>query len=420
MTDAMPRLLADFSPAPGAIKTEYDDFVVEETPLYPFDGEGTHILFRVEKTGLSTMQAVHDIARALHVQRRDVGFAGLKDARAVARQWFSVEHIDPDVVSKLEVPRLKVLEVTRHHNKLRLGHLRENRFVIKVRGAAANRLADYQDALRVLVQRGVPNYFGMQRFGNRGDTWAIGRACVRNDLDEAVDLVLGRVAPSDHGDVRKARKHYDEGRYEEALRAWPRMFRDERKALAALVKGDGKKKRAFLAIDPHTRSFYISAYQSYLFNRIVARRLHSGLDRLMLGDLAWVHFNGAVFTVDDPAKEQPRADAFEISPSGPLFGYRMTPATGEPGEMEQAVVAEEGLTAEAFKNERLRVKGMRRPLRFPVREAQAELGADARGSYLEFRFALPRGCYATAVLRELFDERQGTAVLDSEASEEDE
>lgn len=404
-SQTLPRLLADLPLAGGAIKTEYEDFCVEEVPLYPFDGAGTHTLFKIEKIGLSTMQAAHDIARALNVVRRDVGFAGLKDARAVAQQWMSVEHVDPQVVQGLSIPRIRVLEVTRHHNKLRLGHLRENRFIIKVRQTDTERLAELQDGLRTLAQRGAPNYFGQQRFGNRGDTWMVGRACVRNQLDEAVDLVLGRAGPLDHGDVAKARRAYDRGEFEAALKHWPRMFRDERRALAALVKGDGKKKRAFLAIDSHTRQFYVSAYQSYLFNRVVARRLETGLDQLLPGDLAWVHANGAVFTVEDTTREQPRADAFEISPSGPLFGYRMTPATGTPGEMEAALLAEEQLDAQAFKNERLRVKGMRRPLRFPVHEARMQLGADGRGSYLELRFGLPRGCYATAVLRELFAER---------------
>lgn len=420
MANSLPRMLSDFRPLTGVVKADYTDFLVDEAPLYDFDGSGTHTLFRIEKTGLSTMQAAHDVARALNVSRRDVGFAGLKDARAVARQWFSVEHVDPDAVSQLAIPRIRVLEVTRHRNKLRLGHLRENRFIIRVRETDAGRLAQVQDALRTLTERGVPNYFGRQRFGNRGDTWIVGRTCVRGNLEEALDFVLGRAGPMDHGDILQARRAYDRGEYAQALQHWPRMFRDERRALAALDRADGKKKRGFLAIDPHTRQFYVSAYQSHLFNRVVAARLSAGgLHQLQLGDLAWLHATGAVFSVTDPAAEQPRADAFEISPTGPLFGYRMTHASGAPGEMEAALLAEEGLTDEAFRNPHLRVKGLRRTLRFPIRDAAVTLGADGRGSYLELRFSLPRGCYATAVLRELFDESPAAASGEADEEESD-
>src|SRR5690606_18406346 len=88
-----PRLLTDFEPLPGVIKEDYDDFVVEELPLYAASGAGTHTYFLLEKRGLSTMQAVNDMARALGVRRIDIGYAGLKDARAVTRQWMSVEHV---------------------------------------------------------------------------------------------------------------------------------------------------------------------------------------------------------------------------------------------------------------------------------------------------------------------------------------
>lgn len=401
----MPRLLAGFSPPRGLIKSDYEDFVVEEIPLYPADGHGTHTYFLIEKAGLSTMQAIADIARELNVSRRMIGFAGLKDARAVTRQWLSIEHVDPSTVRALEIARLRVLEVTRHRNKLRLGHLKENRFVIKVRRTEPDRLAELQDALAELTRRGVPNYFGHQRFGGRGDSWAIGRAILRGNLDEAVDTLLGRPLDTDAGSIRRARTLYEQQQYEPAARMWPPMFRDERRALRVMAHTRGNQRRAFSAIDPHTRRFYVSAYQSYLFNQVVATRLADDLNQLWAGDLAWVHASGAVFSIDAPGAEQARADAFEISPSGPLFGYRMSDPTGPAGELEAGVLAREGLAKEAFRAGPLRVKGARRPLRFQPAGGQAGLGADARGPYLELVFSLPRGCYATTLLRELFAEQ---------------
>jgi len=421
-TESWPRLLAGERPLRGVIKADYEDFEVDEIPLYPADGEGTHTYFLLEKRGLTTMQAVSDVAAALGVRRMDIGYCGLKDARAVTRQWMSVEHVDPAAVQALQVPRMRVLDVTRHRNKLRLGHLRGNSFVIRVRPEQNDPTTDrgpsreasdgfdrsgerrVRAALDELSRRGVPNYFGAQRFGMRGDGWEIGRAIVRSELSDALDILLGRPDDRDHGDIRRARTAYEQGDLEAAHEAWPRLFRDERAALRALSQSRGNKKRAFLAIPQAMRGFFVSAYQSHLFNRIVARRIATGLDRLMLGDLAFRHLSDSVFEVLDVEVEQPRADAGEISPSGPLVGYRMSQPTHEPGEMEQTLLAEESLALDDFRTKFLRVKGGRRPLRFPIADARVELADDERGAYLALRFTLPRGCYATSVLRELVDD----------------
>jgi len=397
-----PRLLASFERPPGLIKHDYHDFVVDEQPLYNPSNSGTHTYFLLEKRGLSTLDAVHEIAQALNVGRRQIGYAGLKDARAVTRQWMSIEHIDPQRLTDLRNPRLRILHTARHGNKLRLGHLVGNAFAIKVRQTDVQRLADLQAALATLADRGVPNYFGQQRFGGRGDAWAVGRDVIRADLDSALDRLLGQPSPRDHGTVRRARQLYDKGSFAQAARAWPGMFRAERRALHLLQRPRASKKRAFLAIDKALRKFYISAYQSYLFNEVVAARLRGGLHHLHRGDLAWVHQSRAVFHVLDPNAEQPRADAFEISPSGPLFGYRMTEPDGEPAEIEARTLAAEHLTPRSFRLAGLRVKGGRRPLRFRPTQTAITLGADDDGAYLELRFALPRGCYATSLLRELF------------------
>lgn len=397
-----PRLLAHQPLVPGVIKSDYEDFQVEEIPLYPFSGEGTHTFFKVEKRGLSSMQAVSDISRALGVRRMDIGIAGLKDAKAVTRQWMSVEHIEPDRLKALDIPRLKIVETTQHTNKLRIGHLRGNRFLIKVRSVPPASIPLVRAGVAQLAREGVPNYFGQQRFGSRGDTWMLGREMLRNNLDEALDLMLGRPNEFDSEDTRAARSLYEQGNYDAAAKKWPGLFKEERRALRVLEKS-GKKKRAFLAIDERIREFYLSAYQSDLFNRIVAERLPMGLGKLEKGDLAYVHGPGAVFFVEDPAREQPRADALEISPTGPMFGNRMSIAEGIAGTQERTVLEEERLTLDTFRTAKMRIQGNRRPLRFPVRDVEIELEEDGRGAYLALRFTLPRGCYATALLRELFD-----------------
>jgi tRNA pseudouridine13 synthase len=150
-------------------------------------------------------------------------------------------------------------------------------------------------------------------------------------------------------------------------------------------------------VHPRLKKLYLSAYQSFLFDRLLDGRLDR-LDELMDGDLAYKHDNGACFLVTDAAAEAPRAAAFDISPTGPMFGCRMTEPAGSVRELEWQLLAAEGITSDSFNlTGGLRMEGERRPLRVPLLEPKA--GLDAEGLVLEF--GLPRGSYATAVLREI-------------------
>jgi tRNA pseudouridine13 synthase len=144
--------------------------------------------------------------------------------------------------------------------------------------------------------------------------------------------------------------------------------------------------------------WYLNAYQSYFFNEMLARRLDR-LDRVLVGDWAMKTENGACFLVEDATKEQPRADRFEISPTGILFGSRASWASGEPGEIERAVVAESGATPESLTEaaKACGFRGERRSLRIPL----ADLEWTLEGTVLTLSFSLPPGAYATNVLREL-------------------
>ena len=129
----LPFLTNEFPALQCAIKTCDEDFIVEELPLYEPSGQGTHVYALIEKKGISTPDALAQIARVLGIPRWQIGFAGQKDARAVTRQWISVEHIKPEQLLELDIPKIKVLSVDRHGNKLKLGHLSGNRFVIRLR-----------------------------------------------------------------------------------------------------------------------------------------------------------------------------------------------------------------------------------------------------------------------------------------------
>lgn len=415
----LPYLTRDIPPVAGAIKRRYEDFVVEEIPAYEPCGTGDHVFFTIEKKGLATMRAVNDIARALGILSREIGLAGLKDARAVTTQTLSIEHIDPAKLKVLDIPRIRILSVERHKNKLKIGHLRGNRFRIKLRECEATRVPDIEAVLKTLEQRGVPNYFGQQRFGSRGDTWQIGHAVLRRDPKTVVDLMLGRPGPFDTGEVLRARQLYESEKYLAAAKAWPYGFRDNARACRAMAKSFGKHKRAYYAIDSRLKKFYVSAYQSYLFNRFLAERLDQ-LDQIVEGDLAYKHDNGAVFRVTDAAAEAPRAAAFEISPTGPIFGVRMTRAEGEPGQVEQSILDAEQITTDDFRSIRdMKIHGARRPLRFAMQELHHESGEDRFGPFVELCFTLSAGCYATMILREICKETLQEGLAEEIPGEDD-
>ncbi|MBM3988893.1 MAG: tRNA pseudouridine(13) synthase TruD [Planctomycetes bacterium] len=422
MTEApvWPLLCAELPRLPGRYKERPDDFRVTELPAYEACGEGEHVLFEVEKRGISTHEALARLGRTLGLEPRAIGIAGLKDAQGVTRQWLSVQALsgsglDPERLLALELKGIAVRAAARHRNKLRVGHLRGNRFELRLRGVGANELAGARALLDVLARRGVPNYFGEQRFGLRGDTWKVGRALLLGEHEEAVAWIAGRAGAHDRGRIREARERYDRGDYLGAADAWPGNFRPCIRLCRAMGKSGGNARRALYALDRSFLRFYTSAYQSWLFNRVVALRL-AQLDTVEEGDLAWLHRNGAVFLVKDLELDRERAARLEISASGPLFGTRMSAPAGRPLEVEQAVLAEAGHAAEAFAHHGpLQWQGSRRPLRFPLGEASCEAGRDEHGEFLELRFSLPPGCYATSVLRELLE----TPASDDDASAAD-
>lgn len=396
MDGAERYLTEDLPGIGGKIKEQVEDFVVEELPLYAPVGEGEHTFFEIRKVGLSTFQAARQIAWALGVPPNQVSYAGLKDAQAITCQVLSVQGVPPEAVTALDLPGIRVLWAERHRNKLKIGHLRGNRFTIRVRGVDEPAVLASRAILDVLARRGVPNRYGVQRFGQRGDSALLGRAVVLKDAQGFVQRLLGAPHPNETEAVQAARAQFDAGQWDGALELFPGAMVDERRALQVLIRTQGDYRRAYAAVPKRLKVFLLSAYQSALFNRVLDARLYS-LDRVYAGDLAMKHPGRSVFRVEDEAVEQPRAGRFEISPTGPLFGFKMMQASGQQGELEAAILVEEGMTLEDFRiGDGIKARGERRALRFQVYEP--ELWYD---DGVMLRFWLPKGCYATALLAEI-------------------
>lgn len=405
-----PYLTHVVEPVAGCIKARQEDFLVEELPLYDPVGEGEHIYLFIEKNGLSTTQLVDILSDHFKVKRGAIGYAGMKDKRAITRQVVSIHAPGkrPEDFPMLRHEQIGVLWTDLHTNKLRRGHLRGNRFSIRIRAVDPLRVTDAWRMLRFLEKRGMPNFFGDQRFGARLNNHILGRFLITRHHQQLLDTMLGPDPefPSFNVD---ARRHYELGRFDQALGAMPKGLRTERQALSALNKGRAPAD-AIQAVDDLQRRFWVSAWQSAIFNRVLARRLEQGtLDVLLPGDIALIHANGAMFRVDHDTAEDPetqeRAKRFEISPTGPMWGADMMIAEGEPGAVERDELERDGVT-EADLPTIMRtfgdsLAGTRRALRVPVTDPDAEGGADEHGPFIRVAFELPPGSFATSVLREL-------------------
>lgn len=324
----------------GVLKATPEDFFVEEIPAYQPCGEGEHLFLWIEKRDLSAEQLVARIARVLGISRSAIGVAGLKDRRAVTRQFVSVPTRCGPRIADLEAPNLRVLSATRHRNKLRTGHLRGNRFAIIVRDVVPDALPRASAIAAVIRARGFPNYYGDQRFGIDDATVALG-----------FDLLAGRKRPRD---IPAARRRF------------------------LLRLG-------------------LSAVQSRLFNEVLAERLRDGrLHRVEAGDVMQVVASGGCFVVEDAAGEQARFDRRETVVTGPLFGVDMKQPFGEPLAREQAVLNRHHIAPAVLAEFRKRIPGGRRAcLVWPE-----GLSVDSLSDGLRFRFTLPSGAYATTLLCE--------------------
>lgn len=337
----LPLMTSALAPTGGLAKVSPEDFLVEELPAYRPSGAGEHLYLFVEKRELSTSAAAKLLASALGVDEREVGYAGQKDRRAVTRQWMSVH--TPKDAPALDDARIKIVEASRHTNKLKLGHLAGNRFVVTVRETLPDAVAPAQAVLDALAQVGLANFYGAQRFGRRGDNASLGAAL----------LGLG-----EHPELARA-KH-----------------------------------------DRFLKRLAVSALQSELFNRCLTERLADGLwDEVLAGDVLRKRASGGVFVSTDAAVDRERVRTGELDITGPMPGHRERPAAqGEAFEREERVLAQAGVPRAAFAAAKGEAEGARRPFRVPlVNGSVREVGLDA----LELAFDLPAGSYATRVLAEV-------------------
>lgn len=288
----------------GRLKSEPEDFVVEEIPDGPTSGQGEHLYVWLEKRDLPAHELMRRLTRTLNLDAREIGTAGLKDARAVTRQHVSVPARVESRLTAIEDEKLRILSVDRHDVKLKTGHLQGNAFQVRVRGVAPS---DVEKA-RVMVEKlrvsGVPNYFGAQRFGRGGSTLELGRKLFAGER-APVSAMLGRLA--------------------------------------------------------------LSSVQSALFNACLAQRVSDGLFlRVLRGDVIADQKLGIVSVAIDTDAEEERARAGRVVTLGPMFGPKMRESRHVVAEREAEVLAAAGLTRQSFVAHRNILPGTRRANRIAL------------------------------------------------------
>jgi tRNA pseudouridine13 synthase len=342
---ATPLLTADLPGVGGRIKERPEDFEVEEVPAYEPSGSGDFLYLWIEKRAMGAEYFVRQIAKRLDITPGEVGTAGLKDRHAVTRQMVSVPAAVESRLAPLDGDGIRVLRVNRHSNKLRPGHLRGNRFRILIRDPDPQAAVRIEPILARLRREGLPNFYGLQRFGKDGESARLGFALLRREPP-----------PSSAEGLR------------------PNL------------------RSAFL------RKFVLSAAQSALFNSYLGRRMADGLFRRVLpGDVMAKWPLGGMFVAEDVAREQERFDQREAVHAGPIFGRKTFAARGEAAEREATLLEQAGLTAAAFQGFGKLVQGTRRHNLIYLDDLSAAFEADG----LRLSFFLPAGSYATILLLEI-------------------
>jgi len=400
----------------GQIRVKYEDFYVEEIPLSMPSGQGPNTWFLIEKIGRDTLDVVLDIAKILHISRKRMGFAGMKDKRAVTRQWLCVSNFEVEKIEKLQdkLYNVKILKIMQNEKKLRIGQLIGNKFRLLIRDSNSQ-IVDVETTKEVLAQliaRGVPNYYGWQRFGkNRPNTHVVGKMLLENDLKRVIDAYIGNPYPQEPAHIKEVRKMYDNGNIEESLDAMPKGMRYEKMMLKTLLKEMKKQnvenidsldeksyKKAIESLPKPLKRMFVHAYQSFLFNKAVSERSKLGIDKYVEGDIIIDNEEHLVHEFGDNIDK--RIKDFEVHPTAPLFGSKVPLAGGKLGKIEKKILDDEGVTLKEFevpKMPRLGSHGLRRAIRFKIWDTSVKTNEE--GILVEF--SIPKGCYATAVLREI-------------------
>jgi len=418
----------------GRIRQFPKDFVVEEVlvdgtkaevgeaEILPPTGIGRYLVCSLTKRDWDTILAIRKVAKRLGISGDRIRIAGIKDARALTAQHITISRITPAEVQQVKIQDITLRPLYYSNKKLSSKLLLGNQFHILIRGiphAASiinHRIEKIQSELSNVD--GIPNFFGHQRFGTiRPNTHLVGKFLVQEDLEKAALTFLAEPSLHEHPESREARQRLHETEdFKEALRTFPRRLKYERMMLRHLAAQPKDFLGAFRRLPSKLRRLFVQAYQSFLFNRFLSKRIRREipLNTAQTGDYAvkldsiglpTTSFTQA--TAQSLQSVQKSIDENKMCIALPLIGFEQNPSAGVQGEIEKEILETERLTPKDFRISSLPETSSRGVLRTAltpiINLSIEELSKDWTNSSsqaLKLGFMLHRGSYATVLLRE--------------------
>lgn len=405
----------------GQLRQEVDDFIVKEISNREEEESGKQLILELTKSNWDMHHLVRDMSRKLGISQKRISFAGTKDKRAKTTQKISIYDIDEKDIENFYLKDVELKVLGRSKRSLELGDLFGNEFVITVRNIEHGP-EELRSVLTTITEEikaygGVPNFFGIQRFGAiRPVTHLVGEQILKGDFEKAAMIYIAKSFPDEPDDVKEVRDAvWETMDFAQGLKTYPLRLRYERAMMHYLVENPGDFKGSLSVLASNISKMFVHAYQSYMFNRIVCQRIEKGLplDSAIPGDI--VCFKNKEGLPDVTRTQQVTEENVDgmnnlirrkrAFVTAPLIGYDTEMASGEPGIIENEVFAENDFSVENFKvteMPEMASKGLRREIlihsepSFQVDEDELNPGK----SKAVLDFTLPKGCYATTVLRE--------------------
>ena len=399
----------------GRIKQRYSDFIVEEiseentiAEVKRFlkedalnkatkirvpenkNSEKDQLLCELEKYNADVNFVMARLSRFLQVSKKRIGYAGLKDKRAITCQRITLFSPNRERMEAFESRTIDLRPLEWTEKRIEIGMLKGNRFTVTIRGIELEK-KELEKTIKDFFKEadnGVANFFGEQRFGGiRKVTHLVGKEFVKGNFKEAVMLFLTFPSEREQEDIKNARKNLLETMdFSEASKEFPVKYRPERALIHHLCRFPNDFVGAFRNLPKHMRYLFVHAFQSHLFNRILEERIKQGHGiKKIEGDV----LEGKVPTIQ-------------------LFGFESKLSEGKAGEIEKKILEEENTKPEDFKVKavpEVSSKGSRKPLVLvPEKMKLVEIGNDEfneNALFAKMSFVLSKGNYATTVLREL-------------------
>ena len=397
----------------GKLKYDPNDFIVDENFIYPDKKEsGDYLIAEVSSRNWETNTLIREISNRLHVSRKRISFAGTKDKRAVTTQLMSFYKIPKENLRNLKIKDVKIKNIYESDTQIRLGDLKGNSFKIKIRNLEDTNKKDIETIKnQILKIKGFPNFYGYQRFGiTRPVNHVIGKHIIKGEFEKAVMCYIGNPIKGEYEDIFELRKELEETRdYSYAFKKYPDYLIFEKSILNKLINNPLDFSGALLELPKNLLIMFINSYQSYLFNKILSRRILNKipLNEAVIGDTIYPKNKNIIEERQIPVssrnidKVNTQIKKNKAVVTGVLYGYESQISEGIIGKIEGQVIKAEKIKKQEFivpEIPFLSSRGSRRHILSQLDDIKYSLNKKSKELILEFK--LDKGCYATSLLRE--------------------